>query len=135
MDSVRQSWNVMYMNSNSASITKRFFPNVYTRISCHHFYTNFKITQILTGHRNFKKYLNRFNLCTNSVCDCTVGGDEDVEHILFLCSKFIPQRNVLKLALKKLNINYWPPTMNNLISSKSSFVYFINYIEDTYKSF
>ncbi|GFS62023.1 uncharacterized protein TNCV_2592921 [Trichonephila clavipes] len=82
-----KSWNQEYLISNKGSITKKFFPTINKRLSCHHFYTNFKLTQFLTGHGNFKSYLNKFNLAPSSFCDCNIGGEENVEHVILLCSK------------------------------------------------
>ncbi|GFS62497.1 hypothetical protein TNCV_1262791 [Trichonephila clavipes] len=45
-----KSWDQEYLISNKGSITKNFFPTINKRLSCHHFYTNYKITQFLTGH-------------------------------------------------------------------------------------
>ncbi|GFX33001.1 probable protein phosphatase CG10417 [Trichonephila clavipes] len=45
-----KSWNQEYLISNKGSITKKFFPTINKRLSCHHFYTNYKLTQFLTGH-------------------------------------------------------------------------------------
>ncbi|GFW99048.1 uncharacterized protein TNCV_1782671 [Trichonephila clavipes] len=76
-----KSWNQEYLISNKGSITKKFFPTINKRLSCHHFYTNYKLTQFLTGHGNFKSYLNKFNLVPSSFCDCNIGGEENVEHV------------------------------------------------------
>ncbi|GFU44280.1 RNase H domain-containing protein [Trichonephila clavipes] len=76
-----KSWNQEYLVSNKGSITKKFFPTINRRLSCHHFYTNYKLTQILTGHGNFKSYLKKFNLAPSSFCDCNIGGEENVEHV------------------------------------------------------
>ncbi|GFX79713.1 uncharacterized protein TNCV_2746321 [Trichonephila clavipes] len=80
-------WNQENLISNKGSITKKFFPTINKRLSCHHFYTNYKLTQFLTGHGNFKSYLNKFNLTPSSFCDCNIGGEENVEHVILLCSK------------------------------------------------
>ncbi|GFW45656.1 kunitz-type serine protease inhibitor A [Trichonephila clavipes] len=34
-----------------------------------------------TGHGNFKSYLNKFNLVPSSSCNCTIGGEKNVEHL------------------------------------------------------
>ncbi|GFX92908.1 uncharacterized protein TNCV_914581 [Trichonephila clavipes] len=73
---IMKSWNQEYLISNKGSITKKFFPTINKRLSCHHFYTNYKLTQFLTGHGNFKSYLNKFNLAPSSFCDCNIGGEK-----------------------------------------------------------
>ncbi|GFW94546.1 uncharacterized protein TNCV_3904561 [Trichonephila clavipes] len=73
-----KSWNQEYLFSNKESITKKFFPTINKILSCHHFYTNYKLTQFLTGHVNFKSNLNKFNLVPSSFCDCNIDGEENV---------------------------------------------------------
>ncbi|GFX20900.1 transposable element Tcb2 transposase [Trichonephila clavipes] len=47
---------------------------------------------------------NKFNLVPSSSCDCNIGGEETVEHVLLLCSKFEGEQNILRMAFKRLNI-------------------------------
>ncbi|GFW80035.1 uncharacterized protein TNCV_984441 [Trichonephila clavipes] len=93
-----KSWNEEYLISNKGSITKKFSPTINKRLSCHHFYTNYNLTQFLTGHGNFKSYLNKFNLVPSSFCDCNIGGEENVEHVILLCSKYVRDRTIIRLA-------------------------------------
>lgn len=125
--SMVESWNHEYVSSTKGNLTKRFFPSIDMRLSCHHFYTNYKITQFLTGHGNFKSYLSRFKLGPEIPCDCGVGGEENVEHVLFLCSKFASERNTFRLALKDVNID-WPPNLHQLIANKCAFESFCKFI-------
>ncbi|GFT15642.1 putative 115 kDa protein in type-1 retrotransposable element R1DM [Trichonephila clavipes] len=122
-----KSWNQEYLISNKGSITKKFFPTINKRLSCHHFYTNYKLTQFLTGHGNFKSYLNKFNLVPSSFCDCNIGGEENVEHVILLCSKYVRERKIIRLAFKRLNIN-WPPNFHQLLSTRSAFKNFCKFV-------
>ncbi|GFX35229.1 putative 115 kDa protein in type-1 retrotransposable element R1DM [Trichonephila clavipes] len=122
-----KSWNQEYLISNKGSITKKFFPTINKRLSCHHFYTNYKLTQFLTGHGNFKSYLNKFNLAPSSFCDCNIGGEENVEHVILLCSKYVRERKIIRLAFKRLNIN-WPPNFHQLLSTRSAFKNFCKFV-------
>ncbi|GFX13750.1 uncharacterized protein TNCV_599591 [Trichonephila clavipes] len=122
-----KSWNHEYLISNKGSITKKFFPTINKRLSCHHFYTNYKLTQFLTGHGNFKSYLNKFNLAPSSFCDCNIGGEENVEHVILLCSKYVRERKIIRLAFKRLNIN-WPPNFHQFLSTRSAFNNFCKFV-------
>ncbi|GFU78459.1 hypothetical protein TNCV_2300711 [Trichonephila clavipes] len=122
-----KSWNQEYLISNKGSITKKFFPTINKRLSCHHFYTNYKLTQFLTGHGNFKSYLNKFNLAPSSFCDCNIGGEENVEHVILLCSKYVRERKIIRLAFKRLNIN-WPPNFHQFLSTRSAFNNFCKFV-------
>ncbi|GFS77260.1 hypothetical protein TNCV_3758461 [Trichonephila clavipes] len=76
------SWNTEFLASPNALWTKRFFPTIYQRLKSKNFVTDFKLSQILTGHGNFNSYLSRFNLIGSDICSC--GQDaEVVEHVLY----------------------------------------------------
>ncbi|GFV89124.1 retrovirus-related Pol polyprotein from type-1 retrotransposable element R1 [Trichonephila clavipes] len=122
-----KSWNQEYLISNKGSITKKIFPTINKRLSCHHFYTNYKLTQFLTGHGNFKSYLNKFNLGPSSFCDCNIGGEENVEHVILLCYKYVRERKIIRLAFKRLNIN-WPPNFHQFLSTRSAFNNFCKFV-------
>ncbi|GFV86908.1 RNase H domain-containing protein [Trichonephila clavipes] len=64
------SWNTELLASPKALWTKRFFPTIYQRLKCKSFVTNFKLSQILTGHGNFNSYLSGFNLIGSDICSC-----------------------------------------------------------------
>ncbi|GFW86797.1 RNase H domain-containing protein [Trichonephila clavipes] len=57
-EGMMKSWNQEYLISNKGSITKNFFPTINKRLSCHHFYTNYKLTQFLTGHAMQRLHFN-----------------------------------------------------------------------------
>ncbi|GFT91010.1 retrovirus-related Pol polyprotein from type-1 retrotransposable element R1 [Trichonephila clavipes] len=126
-EKMMKSWNQEYLISNKGSITKKFFPTINKRLSCHHFYTNYKLTQFLTGHGNFKSYLNKFNFVSSSFCDCNIGGEENVEHVILLCSKYVRERKIIRLAFNRLNIN-WPPNFHQFLSTRSAFKNFCKFV-------
>ncbi|GFX60874.1 RNase H domain-containing protein [Trichonephila clavipes] len=93
------SWNTKFLASPKALWTKRFFPTIYRRLQCKKFVTDFKLSQILTGHRNFNSYLSRFNLIGSDICSC--GQDaETVEHVLLYCKLYFCKRENFKKDLK-----------------------------------
>ncbi|GFW16568.1 RNase H domain-containing protein [Trichonephila clavipes] len=61
-EKIISEWNNLYQISNNAHLTKEFIPSIQSRLKAKHFHPNFKLTQFLTGHGNFKAYLKRFNL-------------------------------------------------------------------------
>lgn len=73
--------------------------------------TTFELTQIATGHGNFKSYLNRFKLNGNEGNRCECGNEESVRHIVFYCNL-----NRRKRAREKLErtLGYYPPRLNEI---------------------
>ncbi|GFX53736.1 hypothetical protein TNCV_1596821 [Trichonephila clavipes] len=66
----------------------------------------------------------------SSPCDFNIGGEENVEHVLLLCSKFVRERTVLRLVFKE-HIN-WPPNIHQFISTRSAskkFYEFVGYVK------
>ncbi|GFU75372.1 uncharacterized protein TNCV_2941271 [Trichonephila clavipes] len=107
-EGMMKSWNQEYLISNKGSITKKFFPTINKRLSCHHFYTNYKLTQFLTGHGNFKSYLNKFNLVPSSFCDCNIGGEGKCRtcdpSVFQVCQREKDvETNIIKLNKEKYN--------------------------------
>ncbi|XP_026331273.1 uncharacterized protein LOC113238652 [Hyposmocoma kahamanoa] len=86
-------WNSRYKNSNTASITKIFFPDA---IAAHKIVRKIEMTgvmtQTMTGHGGFSEYLKRFKCKENSSCICEPDKVETVPHILLDCPVFAPER-------------------------------------------
>ena len=54
-------WNEHWINSAKGSTTRNFFfPTIYSRFDSKYLFSNFILTQFLTGHGKFKTYLVRF---------------------------------------------------------------------------
>ncbi|GFT26116.1 RNase H domain-containing protein [Trichonephila clavipes] len=67
-EKIISEWNNLYQISINAHLTKEFFPSIQSRLKAKHFHPNFKLTQFLTGHGNFKAYLKCFNLSLTDQC-------------------------------------------------------------------
>ncbi|GBM36485.1 hypothetical protein AVEN_249677-1 [Araneus ventricosus] len=92
-ENVISQWNSCYQISHYAKFTKEFFPSIPGRLKSIHFIPNFRITQFITGHGNFKAYLKRFNLSRTDLCGIgSSGGIRDVNHLILSCSKFTPAK-------------------------------------------
>lgn len=115
-------WNGEFLASSNALWTKRFFPTILKRLKYKHFSTDFKLTQVLTGHGSFNSYLFRFNLATSGLCACG-DADEDVEHFLLHCKLHERARSTLIADLKRLSI-CWPPVYSKLVNCIESLAVF-----------
>lgn len=121
------SWSLEFLASKNAQWTKRFFPTVSQRLKFKNFSTDFKLTQIITGHGNFKSYLFRFGiLLLDGRCDCG-NGEENVEHILLHCSLHANPRIVFRKSLDSLSIR-WPPVFSDLVKRIETFDVFSDFV-------
>lgn len=76
--------------------------------------TDYKLTQILTGHGNMGGYFSRFRLREGEgVCTCSLNEVEDVDHIVLRCTKDkrTRTREVLK---RRLEDRTYPPRIDEL---------------------
>lgn len=119
-------WNNEYLASSKAQWTKRFFPTILHRLKCKYFSTDFKLSQALTGHGNFKGYLFRFGILSNGRCDCG-DGEENVEHVLMNCDLHANSRTIFRGSLESLSIR-WPPVLSDLVRRKETFVILSDFI-------
>ncbi|GBM36556.1 hypothetical protein AVEN_65086-1 [Araneus ventricosus] len=111
--------------------TKELFPSIHGRLKVIHFIPNFRITQFLTGHGNFKAYLKRFDLPRTDLYSCSSGEIQDVNHLILSCSKFTPAKCLLISTLKKNNFA-WPPSFSTLVQNKTCFESFCEFIDSIF---
>lgn len=95
-----EEWNTRYNRGSTASVTKLFFPN------CGEAYKiikKMKLTpdwvQALTGHGGFAAYLHKFKRKDDPKCDCAVGADQTIQHLIFECMIYCKERNELENEL------------------------------------
>ncbi|XP_054715555.1 uncharacterized protein LOC129225035 [Uloborus diversus] len=119
-------WNTEYLASSNARWTRRFFPTVFHRQQCSYFSTNFKLSQFLTGHGNFKSYLFRFGISPNLLCDCGVG-EQSAEHVLLHCSLQDGPRTVFRKGLANFSL-CWPPVFSDLVKRSETFVILSDFV-------
>ena len=50
------------------------------------------LTQVLTGHGCFRSYLKRIGVYESAECPTFSETDEDVGHVLFVCPRFLEER-------------------------------------------
>ncbi|GFX80495.1 RNase H domain-containing protein [Trichonephila clavipes] len=124
-------WNNLYQISNNAHFTKEFIPSIQSRLKAKHFHANFKLTQFLTGHGNFKAYLKRFNLSPTDQCSCSSDTIQNAKHLILACTKFSSERRTLMNCLQKNNI-VWPPPFSAFVEGKSCFTSFCAYINSIF---
>ena len=72
---------------------KHFFPSPYIPKFIK---PNFILTQFYTGHGNFQKYLNRFQLSQTDCCTCS-NTTQDVTHLLLHCTNYTQIKHHLQL--------------------------------------
>jgi hypothetical protein len=86
------------------------------------------LSTILTGHGRLRTYFFNFKVIGNPVCSFNEG-EETVEHVIFSCSKFKTEREIMKTAVAKTGQS-WPVAERELIRRfKTRFTTFVNSID------
>lgn len=87
-----ETWQQRWDSSSSGRWTHRLIPNIRTWQNRTHGELNFQLTQFISGHGGFAKYLHRFALLDSSECPACPGLDETPEHVVFACHRFNQER-------------------------------------------
>lgn len=113
-----ENWQQLWERETRGRWTYRLIPTVNRLV----IRTDHYLTQILTGHGDFKHYLNRFGLTNESTrCTCDLDEDEDVEHVVLRCTltRRSNARNELRIALGELE---YPPPLTSLKEGSQSLI-------------
>ena len=80
----QQEWDI----TEKGRWTYRLIPNVTLWASRKHGEINFYLTQFLSGHGCFRKYLHRFGHAGSPCCPECIDTEETPEHVIFYCPRF-----------------------------------------------
>ncbi|XP_067131975.1 uncharacterized protein [Centruroides vittatus] len=114
-----QLWQQRWEADETGRLAFKFFPSIQDRRHMSFYHPNFITTQIVTGHGNFKAYLKRFLNKGNGKCPCALADDQDVQHIIFLCSKYKHERRILASTLYDHGF-HWPCQLKAFFTSQKT---------------
>lgn len=87
-------WQLRWADSALGRETYRYCPNVITRMG-EELCTDYYVSMALSGHGNFREKLRHFGSCDEGACsECL--RPETAEHVLYECSRYDAERQVLK---------------------------------------
>lgn len=123
-----EQWQQMWQNQTHGRWTARLIPNLTVWVDRAFGEVNYYLTQLLSGHGYFRKYLYRIGKCDSPCC---IYGDaelDDAEHTFFECCKWQQER-------ARIEASYGPLTAQNVIGimleSEESWKRIANFVEDT----
>ncbi|XP_067130869.1 uncharacterized protein [Centruroides vittatus] len=118
-----QRWQKRWDEGTTGRITHEYIPDVKQRNKFEHLIPNFNITQLLTGHGNFRNYLRRFIKKTDGMCQCPLQEADTPQHIIYLCPNFTNQRKILRKKVNDEN-ELWPCELKKFINNKKIYAAF-----------
>lgn len=128
-DEATNMWQTEWNSSNKGRTTFAFFDDVWHRIAARTFFTDHWVTQVLTGHGNFRLRLASFGLVDGGSCTC--GDREDtVQHFLLECLHFEAQRVVLR-DMVPVGEWRWPEVARFFVSGPEAFAVFADFCRIT----
>jgi len=93
-DTMRK-WQDNWDNTVNGRWTHRLIPNVSSWMNRKHGEINFHLTQFLSGHGCYRKYLHRFGHADSPLCPECVDVEETPEHVIFECPRFESTRSTM----------------------------------------
>lgn len=91
-----ERWQELWDASTKGRWTHRLIPDIKTWTSRKHGEVDYYLTQFLTGHGCFRAYQYRFRLDDDASCPECQPVQEDAEHVLFHCTRFTEEREILQ---------------------------------------
>ncbi|XP_046909851.2 uncharacterized protein LOC124491261 [Dermatophagoides farinae] len=102
-------WDNRWKTSRDGSVTRRFFPSIYDRLS-YYIDLNFTLVQFLSGHGKFRHYLYNIGYSTDSSCWCGIDTQNSI-HLICYCQRFASPRfqieNRCGLSLHEETLPIW----------------------------
>ena len=86
------TWQRRWTETFAAQWTKSLIPDLVAWTNRKNGEVGFYLTQALTGHGQFNKYLHRFHKRDTPRCDFCPGAEDSPEHTLFQCPEFLQLR-------------------------------------------
>lgn len=130
-DKIIAAWQERWDQEETGRWTYNLIPNIRVWIERKHGSMGYFLTQALTDHGSFNKYLKRFKLKDSSSCDSCGALEENAKHILFECEKWLEERQALN---EKMGVNLTPENIVCImLSSESSWKWCEQYINRVIK--
>ena len=124
-------WAERWTESSKASATRAFFPTICSTKTITNLELPLQVMQLLTGHCRLRSYLFKIACAPSPICLCGID-EETVEHHIFFCSQFNPERVRFKeicLSLCKM----WPPPLADIARRKPLLAAFITFISKSHR--
>lgn len=101
-ESMMSTWQDRWRNDNRGRWTARLIPHLIEWLERKHGEVNYYLTQLLTGHGYFRRYLHRMGKCRDARCIYGDAENDDAEHTFFECVQWHTLRSELFNAVGAL---------------------------------
>ncbi|XP_015119086.1 uncharacterized protein LOC107042531 [Diachasma alloeum] len=94
-------WQVLWDTSTKERWTQRLIPQLDVWLNRSHGEVNYYLTQMLSGHGSFWKYLHKFEHEETPECPTCSREGEDAEHVFFSCKRFARLRSTWETTVEQ----------------------------------
>lgn len=101
-----QKWQTRWNNEQHGKWTAKLIPDVKKWTQRRHGDTNFYLTQMLSGHGYFRRYLHKMRKCSSPLCIYEEEEHTDnAEHTLFHCAHWREHREALERQIGHITVD------------------------------
>ena len=104
---IQKLWNQIWSTADTGAQTRLFFPSVEAAAILDSPLTPFFLCSFLSGQCILNKFLFKIKRKLSPLCPCLSGDEEDVNHVIFVCSNYASHREKLIACASNLNL-LWP---------------------------
>lgn len=128
---VMEEWQRRWNDSEKGRWTYRWMPSVDERLDRSWIYPDYYVTQMLTGHGDFREKLRSFGLSEEGSCRCGEG-EETADHVLRTCKRFGEERRRMEEEIRRLlGAVVW--SMEEVLGKEETYKCFREYVEKVMK--
>jgi hypothetical protein len=97
-----EKWESDWATTEKGRTTKEFFPSIRERLKIK-LETDRKLTEILSGHGDFRYYLKKIGKIQDDECECKLEADT-AEHRLLHCPIFLEERTEVESFIGPISL-------------------------------
>lgn len=124
-------WQERWSNTSKGEWTQKLMPQVKARYGLL-LVMNHYLSQMMTGHGDFRGKLRQFKLVPSANCACG-NGSETVQHVLLTCPRVAAQRDKFRRVVYNEGED-WPPYQGTIIKTRKIYKAFKTFAEDSLKN-
>lgn len=106
-------WQTRWNNTEKGRHLHLFIPQIHTYITHKHTWTDFDLTQVLTGHGTVNSYFYRFKIKDSPLCPCDFTQEQTYNHLIYHCPLLTDYRTQLQHKTET-KLNNWPVNEHEL---------------------
>jgi len=127
---IQYLWNQIWSTAATGAQTRLFFPSVEAAAILDSPLTPFFLCSFLSGQCILNKFLFKIKRKLSPLCPCLSGDEEDVNHVIFVCSNHASHREKLIACASNLNL-LWPVPLQAFSQHKPLWIALSNFLSST----